>query len=475
MKNIIQKIIFLTAIASLSSCKEELDLEPRDTLSPEVAEKQLETFEGLINNAYNTLQIQEYYRSGFLLTSDALSDNVISVETRIFDGQDRNNIGSHFAIWNIYTGINNCNLIINNISNVELANSSELTNVQRLKAEAYFLRGLMYFDLHRAYSYEPNNIVSDWDRGLILRTRPVTSVSEADFRQRSSVEDGYKLIESDLLTAITIFNTEELRGTIYRANLGATHGLLARLYLYWNRWNDALAQVELARTQTSATMVAASDYEESFTLDPHPESLFEIDFQAATDLNFPDKVVGTMRALTNFSDDLSVQFFSVAIPDDLVNIFEAGDVRRDLIKESNVGTNTYNMAFKWLGSEPGEGFTDNIPVLRYSELVLIEAECQFRLGNEDKARSILSGLRTQRGLAVVSNTTTGDNLFDLIMNERRVEFFLEGHRWFDLKRNGMDISKDNGNGIPFSDFRILAGIPLTETLLNENLAQNPGY
>jgi hypothetical protein len=63
------------------------------------------------------------------------------------------------------------------------------------------------------------------------------------------------------------------------------------------------------------------------------------------------------------------------------------------------------------------------------------------------------------------------------MQERRRELMFEGHRWFDLKRNGMTIPKPEGNrpDITPDNFKILSPIPQGEVFLNELLEQNPGY
>ena len=64
------------------------------------------------------------------------------------------------------------------------------------------------------------------------------------------------------------------------------------------------------------------------------------------------------------------------------------------------------------------------------------------------------------------------------MKERRLEFALEGHRWFDLKRLGSEITKSATANVPnlsYTDFRLLGVIPQSELSLNELLVQNPGY
>ncbi len=69
-------------------------------------------------------------------------------------------------------------------------------------------------------------------------------------------------------------------------------------------------------------------------------------------------------------------------------------------------------------------------------------------------------------------------MLEMIMKDRRVEFAFEGHRWFDLKRNGMNITKSAASQQPslsYNDFRILSFIPERELNLDDELVQNPGY
>gem|GEM_PF-7077948 len=83
-------------------------------------------------------------------------------------------------------------------------------------------------------------------------------------RERATIEEGYALIESDLLKAIEIFDSNSINPGVYRANLGAAHALLARLYLYWEKWEDARNQVYEAYTYTNANIVEAANYQNSF-------------------------------------------------------------------------------------------------------------------------------------------------------------------------------------------------------------------
>jgi hypothetical protein len=67
-------------------------------------------------------------------------------------------------------------------------------------------------------------------------------------------------------------------------------------------------------------------------------------------------------------------------------------------------------------------------------------------------------------------------LLDLVFNERRVELNLEGHRFFDFKRRGLNIPKPAGvTQLLYTDFKVLASLPQAQTILNPLIKQNPGY
>jgi hypothetical protein len=63
-----------------------------------------------------------------------------------------------------------------------------------------------------------------------------------------------------------------------------------------------------------------------------------------------------------------------------------------------------------------------------------------------------------------------------VLLQRRLELAFEGHRFFDLKRQGMDITRPEGKpSIPYADFRIVSPISTTEMDVNKKLVNNPGY
>jgi hypothetical protein len=157
-----------------------------------------------------------------------------------------------------------------------------------------------------------------------------------------------------------------------------------------------------------------------------------------------------------------------------MNSFEAGDVRKDAFQTTidNGVSVFYSLKFP---AHKGN-FFNNIPVIRLSEVYLIRAEARARQNKTALAQADITLLRTNRGLAAVPATTTGTDLVDLIFNERRVELHLEGHRFFDFKRRGLNIPKPAGiPTLSYSDFKVLAPLPQAQVNLNPLIKQNPGY
>ena len=129
---------------------------------------------------------------------------------------------------------------------------------------------------------------------------------------------------------------------------------------------------------------------------------------------------------------------------------------------------------KFLGKS-GVVYMDNVPVIRVSELHLIRAEAQARSSDGDLAQALadVNRIRTRVGLTALA-TVTSAQLQTEIALQRRLEFAFEGHRWFDLKRRGLDINKTTGN-VPYGDTRTLAPLLLREIQTNAKLVQNLGY
>ena len=134
--------------------------------------------------------------------------------------------------------------------------------------------------------------------------------------------------------------------------------------------------------------------------------------------------------------------------------------------------------------------------IRSAEMQLILAESLYHSGKEQAALEALNELRRNRieGVADytmetlpavdedarVTEDVYGEPLTPLlsaILNERRKELFLEGDRWYELKRNGRPEFWAQKNGYKYTTrkFMYTFPIPIQDIELVDGLVQNPGY
>ena len=475
MKNYI-KIIALGSVLSLASCSDLLDTEPRQSLTPETGFADVDGYESVLAAAYGGVRGFGNYGQTLMIAPEIMADNLrIIANTGRYIGQEVNADRAHMGLWGNYGSINQTNIVIAGIDEIE----GDATRKNRIKGEALFLRSIYYFDMAKVYGYEPGKEVNGWDKSVILRTTPTLGFSDADFRERVTNRALYDQIESDLTTAIGLLPTAGLGSAgVYRVTKGAAEALLARVYLYDSKFTEAAAMASQAMatfglTNDGTGLATPANYVDAFSTYPNPESLFEVEIRSV-DWSTVDGVNNSMCTLT--ANVFNSAQFIVTASDELLATYEDGDVRRDTWVEttrSGAAGTVYRSA-KWLGTK-GD-FLENLPIIRAAELYLIRAEARYRTNDAAGARSDLNALRGKRGLAAVDAGLSGEALFNQILTERRLEFALEGHRWFDLKRNGLTITKHGTNEpVPYSDYRILAPLPQGEIQLNELLVDNPGY
>jgi hypothetical protein len=169
---------------------------------------------------------------------------------------------------------------------------------------------------------------------------------------------------------------------------------------------------------------------------------------------------------------------------DVLNLYEAGDVRADLFLQPDDYPGEY-WSLKYpgrLGRTPHREF--NVPVLRLAEMYLIRAEAILNGASVAGATALddYNAIRTNRGLAAAGAVTLSD-----IYAERRRELCFEGNELFDLARTQRSLVRNDYTGLSNKDIPFTAGgtalvnykwampIPQAEIDANVNCEQNPGY
>lgn len=459
-KNIMKRtqilFVLIAGLFSLSSCKKILDLvSPNDVGDNTV----FTTVAGLRSariGMYNTLQDRNYYGGYFPLIAECYTDDgttggydVIDLNDIAYRTVGTANIYIEESYNAIYHTIYTANKIINNIDKVPGLADEEHDNTL---AEALFVRALADFDVLRFWG-------EHWDKSS---SYGISIVNNTDAPTqpvaRSTVDESYQQIITDLQKAIGLFNT--FNGNQY-AGSAAAKALLARVYLYYGDKNQAAQLATEVINNSNFELFGPDDFTKIYTEKLTQESVFE--------LKFDPQNTSAYNAATYLRDDAlrsDVIFIASA---DLNTFFEnrTNDKRSSLVDfvNNDVSIEPDGRTQKYRGetTKDNSGY-----IIRLAEIYLIRAEAKGRTAG----LSDLNAIRTSRGMAALTAADVPDDAsyLNAVLDERRAELNFEGHRLFDLARTGK-VEEILGSGV-----QAIMPIPQREIDGTSGIVkQNPGY
>ncbi|RIV17584.1 RagB/SusD family nutrient uptake outer membrane protein [Fibrisoma montanum] len=379
-----------------------------------------------------------------------------------------------------YQGINRCNEVIQRVPEITAINT---TLRDRLVGEARFMRAYFYFNLVRTFGGVPR----------------VTNIVQAGDppQPRASREEIYQLIEQDLNAAIGVL--PEKSGypvaDLGRATKGAAKGLLAKVAMYQKRWADVLRLTDEIIASNEYNL--NTPYERIFTEagENSSESLFEVQNAA-----LPQCGGGSQYAEVQSVRGQLGWGFNVPSNDLINSAYEPGDPRREatiifpgetlfdgVIINRTTPNPAYNQKAYVAQSETrsacGIGDSNkNIRILRYADVMLMNAEAANELGNGAQAAQRLNAVRARaRGsrTGVLPDVAFTDQaqMRPVIWRERRVELAMEHDRFWDLVRQGRAAQVLRAVGKNFTP-GVNEVMPIPQTQIDASggvLTQNPGY
>lgn len=414
---------------------------------------------------------------------------------------ENNNSVKGFWI-SFYNVINRANDVLHNIDKLPSGELSE-ERIEQAKGEAYFLRGLSYTYLIMMYSdYYPEKNMDG--RAVPIITKNASS-REGMFVPRSSVEAVLNQIISDLDQAADLLPESWSDASKGRAIKYGAIGMKGRLFHFLGMYDEAIVAFEEIINNSQHHLV--SNFRSLFdgSNENNEESLFEIQYSLPdiSNLNAYSYGPGPTYPWTHGNTAIS-GWENVDIPDESGMLLD-GDPRQgatmfiegDSVKPGSTW-NAYPfsskgyMPKKWLRVDEsarfGAGsieFTGqiNMTILRLADIYLMYSEALIKTnGDEGVAREYINKVRRRAYQVDVNTSSEHDipastsNFMDVIKEERYIEFFGEGIRWFDLIRwgDGPDFLSDKG----FSQgIHERLPIPIQEIELNEAMQgqQNDGY
>ncbi len=461
MKNKIL-IIFLV-IATFTACSDRIELGPEDQLTQSVAFSNETLALGVLSGAYSAAQQDDVLNGTSQLMGEWQSDNVDFVGSFPTFNDIKNYLiladnGSINAVWDDnYETIGTCNLVIKNVPLVEDDNFTADERANAI-AQAKFLRALVYFNISNWWA-QPVQVSGGTNLAVPLVLEPFEGTVE--FPARATLSAVQTQIEQDLLDAIPDLDDSDRT----KATKGAAQALLARLYLYQEKWAEA-ADLANQVIQNGAYTLAA-DY--TFYDTESTEFIFTL-------VNNADDGQDSGQGFSGLTNPTPEGRGDAPFSDNLLAAFadEAGDLRFDNLTQS--GTDALGAVRTFTNKFP-DGITnaDNSPVIRITEMYLTRAEANFNAGTSvgDSPLNDINTLRTRAGLADLTSVN-----LDQILTERRKELCFEGHRRMDLLRNNQNLRRpgmaNEAASAPGQD-QVIFPIPVNELDLNPNLVQNSGY
>ncbi|NWJ50605.1 MAG: RagB/SusD family nutrient uptake outer membrane protein [Bacteroidetes bacterium] len=376
-----------------------------------------------------------------------------------------------------YQTINLANEVLDNVPGINMDGNLKA----RYVAEAKFIRAYAYFRLVRAFGDVP------------LRLTVPKNASEYNI-PRSPKATVYTAIETDLNDAASVLPQSYAATDIGRATKGAALALHAKVAMYQKKWTDVLS---LTNQVIGLGYSLFPNYEQLFRTNNknNAESIFEIQCMLVPGngdaSNSQYSQVQGVRGVTGGGWGFNVP------TQDLVNEFEANDPR---LKGTVIfrGTTTpegdaipavgdnpmYNMKSYVPFSEYVSGFNEGCQqdkiVLRYADVLLMNAEAANELGQPTQALASLELVRArarQGNANILPKVTTTDQaaLRTAIYHERRVELAMEFDRYFDVIRQGRGATVFGSKGWKANKNEVWP-IPQNEIDLSAGLlTQNPGY
>ena len=442
-----------------TSCEDFLDLQPEQDLSESLAFSNLTLAEAAVIGIYDRMQTLNYYGRDMVVVPDLMADNTLITADnsgRYIDFYSYNvtaATATHRDFYaRAYQTIKAANNVIANIDNIEVVGADNIARRDAAKGQALFARALAHFDLVRLIGrpYTDGN-------GANLGVPLVLSV-EDEGNNRATVAEVYEQVIADLEAATPLLSFS----TPFKISDQAAQALLSRVYLYKG---DNQKAIDAANNVAGFELLSGQAYADSWADRGSSEEIFTL-LRDLTESAGADNLgrIFTHPSTTGYGD--------VRPTDDIINLYSDGDVRLSFFRP--IAGDEY--LYKYPGEEGVPGLASP-RIVRYAEVLLNRAEANAKLGNLGAALSDVNAIRIARGASALSSVTV-----EGVLEERRRELAFEGHRLFDLTRNGQGVNRiDNSNlgGAPsvieFNDPKIILPIPEREIDINPSIQQNPGY
>lgn len=481
--NIMKKNIFVIGLLAFmsmaTSCDDLLTLESPDQLTSTTFWRNKEDAEKGIASAYSQLEnsnsfwdfaevkwpVEAYREDLYALGNDA-SNYLEWVQLNKFTYNNGNY--QLFLYWrNCYRGLNYSNQVIEKV--LEMTEDKIDANSKKtILGEAYFLRAYYHFKL-----------ILNWEK-IIIRDKYVTNAADL-IKGLSPREEAWGLIVADFERAVDMLPEARINAELGRATSHAANAYLgfSCLTLAWEQPSQKADY--LLKAQTALESIKGFDLEKDFlsmfdgTNENSKESIFELQFSMTSDNNASysiplhfwmatqelggwDEILPNQRLMDEFKKEGKIAttgrydsrlYASVFFSDDYFNdgtgkVYGTDYRERFIVKDEDgnpiPGTEYDRPSMrKYLPKSISDFNLEstglNIPLMRYSNVLLMLAEVYAQQDQQAKAIPLINRVRERADMPAMTGTTK-EQVMAQIEHERILEFTLENFRFYDLRRWG---------------------------------------
>ena len=443
-----------------------------------------------INAAYKPLTFTNATANPLWVFGDVASDDAVKggnagdeKDIGFIDDFSINASNSNLAAeWgNFYQGITECNLVLAHVPAINMDTALR----SRILGEARFLRSWYYFMLINIYGDVP----------IVLTP---LAPSEMQIAQSSAKSIYENVIEPDLRIAMSELPVKYASTDVGRATNGAATALLAKVYLYQQKWDSAIATAQqvINSGQYSLMQIYSQDFDADHK--NNQESIFEVQMLSG-------QVPQTGNALSQwFAPAIDGGYYFDAPTQNFVDEFEKTQAG---IFDPRLGYTVGRDSMPWFNGETfsaswsptgyltkkyqqpfteipinlkGDGSCDYLAI-RYADVLLWYAEALNEMNQSAAALMPLNQVRKRAresylydsslhgqdtiplGLLPDITYTNQTDVRSAIQHERRVEFGFEFHRFFDVIRWGETYAKQAMDSVPGFNYTINKVFPIPQS------------
>lgn len=505
-KNIFIITTGLGLLLTIGSCSKQLELAPVSSITDGnfwKTPEQVQAFVTGVHVRFRSNTIQFIYlgemRADIFGTDPGSSSTFTGEATQGVErlwlntiDPDASGVGSFGGF---YSNINQINLLISKLNEITIISEEDKNYYLGI---AHGMRAFYYFQMLRSWG------------DVIIQTEPTTSIDIANLSKAASpAAEVMAFIKEDIAASENSFGVDySFRQAKGFWSKSATLMLKANVYLWTSYRGGGTADASIAKTALTDIQTNVP----SLRLLPSFADVFAANNKGNAEIIFAIRnsldegtlpITGTFMPQTslipNFYDSVEMRKFD-AVTDNWNGLlrapvmistfrrFDDEDSRKwatiqpayDLVGGEYVIAGAFVVKYKGEQNAGSRTYTNDFPIYRYADLLLLLAEAKIILGEDPSSE--INAVRERAYVANYDadvhgypNQAIDANPEEAILQERFFEFIFEGKRWYDLRRMGDEYVYKYTTIQPSESYKLLWPINRGALTDNSGLVQNPGY